>query len=1459
MKANLKINDILEMIKAHKISSEEGYKLIKDNKLAPNISVFKCTETVVEKMTQEQVYIATENMLKQICSELFVLPKDKIDETVDFDEYGIDSVMVNEFNRELEKKIQGLPKTILFENKNIKTLSEYLCRNYTNELIKVLGLDTSMVHQKIVAPSLVQDGWQELDSFNTKEINNNYSGGMQVNNEDIAIIGLSGKYPKAIDLDEFWENMKNKKDCIALVPEERWDYRNYFDEDAQNVKPGKMYAVWAGFIDKIDRFDPLFFNISPMEAEIMDPQERLFLQSAWEVLEDAGYTRKQLRKFLDKEDSANVGVFVGTTSQTYQYWGIEEMMKGNPICPNASPWSLANRVSYIFNFSGPSMPVDTACSSGLTAVHLACESIKNGECSTAIVGGVNLFLHPYKFITMCQMRMLSPTGKCAAFGNDANGFVPGEGVGAVLLKPLSKAVKDNDQIYAVIKATGINHDGKTNGYTVPNLNAQNNLISDVIRKSGLDSRTISYLEAHGTGTKLGDPIEVAAASKAFGKETEDKQFCAIGSLKANIGHLEAAAGIASLTKVLLMLKYKKILPSIHSEIPNENIDFLNTPFYVPQEIQEWDRPSIAGKTYPRRAGISSFGAGGSNSHIIVEEYVNQSKEEIARGPYLFTLSAKNKERLQVYVIKLKEYILKHEDINLQSLACTLQVGREAMEERLAFAVHDRNELVRMLHQSAISYNNENNIFRNNVKKIKNITSNELVTENLNHLNDKSEFERLNAIADSWVKGKEIDWYALYASYLPKRISLPTYPFKEDTYYIHRTPSKLNEEVDAAAIEKIVAEKRGIVPDAVVDIKKAIDKREQIEEISFASKWIETPITPNGNFYKYNKILLVYTKTGQKLADAIESIHDNVSCIHLIIDDEKGLSSEFGVIDPAIDCIYFLGALQDKEYKLDDIYELERIQQQTNLSFFRLIKKMIDLNKLEEAMTIKVISNNIFGVEGMSKVKPFGAGLNGFLRGLVKEYPYTSANYIDLDQKELEEDALQLAKIIVDEQASADVVDIAIRAGKRYVRKLESIEVEKSVEMPLKEGGVYFIIGGLGSIGYEFAKYAIKQVNAKIVLVGRSNLTQESKVRINKIGKLGEQIIYLQADCTDELSLNQAIQATKAKWGGITGVIHSAMVFNPQLLRKLDEESFCQTLESKVKGTVVLSRVLQKETIDFMLYFSSGQAFTGNKQRIHYSTACTFTEAFIEALRYSAPYEINVINWGFWGTDKGEKISVDYENFLEKRGIKAISAELGMEIVKRVLAHNMKQVVVFTVNDTVLEMMGVTRKNILPELVTLEYKDCKLTEESKDNLKITGLETTQMSTSIDELKAQVQAKITSCIVDVLKVTNEDVDTQVPFMELGVDSIIGTKMVHKINEELGTEIAETSLFDYSTVDSLSEFIVNRYVDVLMERNIAQEEIACIDEKIETDEDSILSLFKKLEENKIDVDDISQLLEV
>jgi polyketide synthase PksN len=742
--------------------------------------------------------------LKVLFGEIIKLSVGRIDVDETLESYGIDSITITQMNQKLADHFGELSKTLFFEYQTLGALVEYLIADYPQNCMEWTGFGDQLLPMSEVPSGVVHlDG--DFPVLTSLKVGKKAARSLTVINprnkdrEPIAIIGMSGRYPQAKNPKEYWENLKAGKDCIIEIPQDRWSLEEFFHPDPHEaVAQGKSYSKWGGFVEGFADFDPLFFNISPREALNMDPQERLFIESCWEVLEDAGYTKEQLTVQYNRR----IGVFAGITKTGFNLYGPDLWKQGEQLLPHTSFSSVANRISYLLNLQGPSMPIDTMCSSSLTAIHEACEHINQDECGMAIAGGVNLYLHPSNYIGLCAQQMLSSDGQCKSFGQGGNGFVPGEGVGCILLKRLSQAIADGDHIYAVIRGTSINHGGKTNGYTVPNPTAQGELIRGALDKAGVNARAVSYMEAHGTGTELGDPIEITGLTQAFQKDTQDTGFCAIGSAKSNIGHLEAAAGIAGVAKVVLQMKNKQIVPSLHAQELNPNINFSKTPFAVQQELTEWKRPvlEINGekKEYPRIAGISSFGAGGSNAHVVIEEYVPQDQEKSSipitpQNPAIIVLSAKNEERLIEQTQQLLTAIEEQQfsDEHLAEMAYTLQVGREAMEERLGVIVGSIKELAEKLNGYVEGQNDIEDLYRGQIKRNKETIAVFAADEDMAITIDswiaKGKYTKL---IDLWVKGLSFEWNKLYEDIKPHRISLPTYPFAKERYWVPENNTKI---------------------------------------------------------------------------------------------------------------------------------------------------------------------------------------------------------------------------------------------------------------------------------------------------------------------------------------------------------------------------------------------------------------------------------------------------------------------------------------------------------------------------------------------------------------------------------------------------------------------------------------------------------------------------------------------
>jgi acyl transferase domain-containing protein/enoyl-CoA hydratase/carnithine racemase/acyl carrier protein len=726
----------------------------------------------------ERLASKTREFLCAQFSGVLKLPASQIDPEAALEQYGIDSIVAMKLTTQLEQTFGPLSKTLFFEYQTVATLTEYFVESHAPQLTVLFQPPSAEALPEVQQPAARAAAVANRRPARPRSVAPQPAGVA----DPIAIIGLSGRYPEAVDVEAYWQNLRNGKDCIVEVPRDRWDWREYFSDD--RTQSGSHYSKWGGFIAGVDEFDPLFFNISPKEAKLIDPQERLFLQHAWMAVEDAGYTRAALQVPSDDDLAGQVGVYVGLMYTEYQLFGAEASAQGKRLGIVGSASSIANRVSYALNLHGPSMTLDTMCSSSLTAIHLACQDLKQGRTSLAIAGGVNVSIHPNKYLVLSSGQFISSDGHCQSFGEGGDGYIPGEGVGVVILKRLSEAERDGDHIYGVIRGSALNHGGKTNGVTVPNPHAQASAINRALAESHTDARHISYIEAHGTGTKLGDPIEIAALNRAFSRHTKDTGFCLIGSAKSNIGHCESAAGIAGLTKVLLQLQHQEIVPSLHSAQLNPHIDFGKSPFIVNQELRPWEQPVIDGRKLPRIAGISSFGAGGSNAHVLIEEYQAPVRHHAAAGEVIVPLSARTPEQLQQKARDLLSFVgARVEALDLGSLAYTLQAGREPMEERLAFVVQSVAELSQKL-AAYVAGDPLEGVHQGQVKRNREALSVFSTDSDLQQTVEKwIDGRKLAKLADLWVKGLELDWRRLSDGQVPQRISLPTYPFAKERYWI----------------------------------------------------------------------------------------------------------------------------------------------------------------------------------------------------------------------------------------------------------------------------------------------------------------------------------------------------------------------------------------------------------------------------------------------------------------------------------------------------------------------------------------------------------------------------------------------------------------------------------------------------------------------------------------------------
>ena len=589
-------------------------------------------------------------------------PGTAIDHMAGFFDIGFDSLMTLELRTRLQLAVGStlaLPVTLAFDYPSIDRLTEWL--------------DS---HVSVVAPEAAPVATATGGDVDAP----------------VAIVGIGCKFPgQAEDPESFWANLVAGRDCISEVPLLRWDADSYFDPDPD--VPGRMITRYGGFVDDIEKFDASFFGVSPREAVQLDPQQRMLLETTWKAIEDANQPVECLR---ERPTGVFVGISINDYSQVLARSGDPARLDAYLGMGNATSMS-AGRIAHFMGLEGPAIAIDTACSSSLTSLHMACEALRRGDCYAALAGGVNSVLAPEINVSLSKARMLAPDGRCKTFDASADGYVRGEGCGMVVLKLLKDAQADGDDIVAVIRASGINHDGRASGLTVPNGVAQERLLTDVLKRAGLTAKEVDYIEAHGTGTPLGDPIEVQAVSAVYGKDRGPEEPILIGTVKTNIGHLESAAGVAGTVKAALTLRHGSLPPSLNFQEPNPRIDWVSMPVQVADTLRSFHNPDR-----PMRIGVSSFGFSGTNAHMILEAAPPRPKATAAneRSAHLMTLSARTPKALCALAGDIVEALAAPGAPDLKDLCTAANRGRSALPYRLSAVGHDADDMAAQLTRTA---------------------------------------------------------------------------------------------------------------------------------------------------------------------------------------------------------------------------------------------------------------------------------------------------------------------------------------------------------------------------------------------------------------------------------------------------------------------------------------------------------------------------------------------------------------------------------------------------------------------------------------------------------------------------------------------------------------------------------------------------------------------------------------
>jgi len=1391
---------------------------------------------VVEKTLPEEVKILQttiadlEKQLGQSLADALYMEVEDVDLNKSFVDLGLDSIVgvewVNSINKQYQLEISA---TRVYDYSNIKELAIFLkgevggvveattvpLQKFENELQKsrqismsdpVLAEPNSFKRNQQKAFSRYPQLVRKLNKHKAKvathpnlieqaKQNTQYSGGAD---DKVAIVGMSGRYPQAENLDIYWENLIKGKNSISEIPKTRWNIDSYFDPEP---KQGKVYCKWLGMLDDIDCFDPLFFQISPSEAEMMDPQHRLFLQESYRAFEDAGYSSETL-------SNMKCGVYLGIMSSEYSYL----LAKSNDVSVETTGNSFAigaARIAYYLNLKGPAIPIDTACSSSLVAIHLGRQALLNNEVDMALAGGVSLYVIPESYVGMCRAGMLSPEGQCKTFDNSADGFVPGEGVGAVVLKRLQDAKKDKDYIHAVILGSGINQDGKTNGITAPSVNSQIELEREIYSKYNIDPKTINYVETHGTGTKLGDPIELEALATVFKEKTSQKHYCALGAVKSNIGHTSGAAGVASVHKVLLSMRHKQLAPSLNVEKENILFNFADSPFYIAKQTQEWQ--AAVGNL--RRAAVSSFGFSGTNAHLVVEEYTDTEKDnQIVNMPspanVVIPLSARTQKQLHQKAEELSRFLQDRissdsKKIDLQSIAYTLQKGRTVMKYRMAFVASSIEEIIEKLNQFVMLAEQAEGVYLGQA------TTNQEISPSLN---SEQELKRMltqwvkdknyHELMMLWVKGGEINWEEFYQAGRPKRMSLPSYPFAKEHYWVDV------QEAEQGVIhpEKILAQNNNVQVQkqrtyyrpqwkslSLPKLKSDVESENILMVINASDIFVtELENQLQVNHKRTKLIQLVIGESFNKVSDAIYSINPrSVDDFFLLLEELKNANK----IPTQIVHLVNKPSQDIEEVRMDVV---DDITERLNSSFYLLFNLTKAMFKTKVVKPVKVISA-FYSDEIHSSAT--SAALGGFAKSLTLENPKYACKIIELNlcnSKDLdtsEAGSELIAASLVAELNENDWSAAEIRYQQknkqtisRSVRELTHYDskLNNQLEIPLKHRGVYLITGGLGGLGIIFAKYLAKNFKAKLVLLGRSKLSQEQQVKIRQLERHGAEVLYLQSDISKMSETRKAVEKSKQRFATINGVIHSAGVNHDSYIINKSKQDVDAVFQAKIYGTVNLDYLTRNEPLDLFVVFSSGAGTLGNAGQCDYAYANRFQDAFVEQReqqtnnkqRYGKSLSIG---WPYW-EQGGMQVSTDILTKIENQtGMSPLPTHEGIQYWEDFIRSGLSQG---------LALYGI------PTLIARHLGQSSEMEEQ-------AISSDTFTIDSKSLLKKTKAYLVGLISDETKLPVDLIETDERFEAFGFDSIMIGRFNTNLENDFGA-LPKTLMYEYETVDELAGYL-------------------------------------------------------
>lgn len=1179
---------------------------------------------------------------------------------------------------------------------------------------------------------------------------------MTTRGHDIAVIGMSGRFPGANSVNEFWNNLIEQKESIS-----------FFDESTLNESgvPSKDYKqegfvnAW-GALDDIDLFDAGYFGISPREAQLMDPQHRIFLETAVHALEDAGCDPKGFDGYI--------AVFAGAGPNSYlikNLLGRRDTMEEDDVAlfiGNDKDF-VPTRTSYKLGLRGPSMSIATGCSTSLVSIHMACRSLLTYQTDVALAGAVNIKLPQKVGYQYKQGSIYSQDGHCRAFDAEASGTIFGNGAGIVVLKRLDEALEDGDHIYAVVKGSAINNDGDSKaGYTAPSTSGEANVVAEALEIAQVEPEDISFLESHGTGTQLGDPIEVSALKKVFPHQ-EKRQYCALGAVKTNIGHLDGTSGAAGFIKTVLALHHKIIPANLHFEKPNPEIDFENSAFYIPIQTQAWETVK------ERLAGISSFGVGGTNAHAILGEAPIREASDPAPTKVLLTVSAKTVEALNTSCDNLARFLETHPNLNMADVAFSLQTGRTAHGQRKAVLCSSQQEAIDLLREAS-PY-----VFTADDAAQCTDAAFEALCDTLRK--DPNNEEALILLARSWAGGGDHRFDGLYKNLRRQRIPLPLYPFQRQRYWVEPA-SKTNSDKEA---------------------------RTGLDEWTYLPTWTARPLCRK--LPESDRTVLVLGH-GRHLANSLVSHLRAAKVLTLYATPGESFEAlsphDFKVARTQASLEALLSHIQNQDWVLDQIVF---IQPEPTGSMEAQFRSILDdglnlakaLGVVNEPIQLIAISEDLFDVNGTESLNPAQAALLGPLRVLPQEMPHVTTTLIDISADSLHKHEAQLVAEVL---APISERTVALRGNRRWQQSLEAYPTPRPEMSAVQPGGTYVITGGLGGIGLELAGHLAEKEAGYLYLTSRKTLPPQDEWTtlrkdhpqadlVTSLLKLKTKLIGLEivsVDVSDEVGMAHLFKGILDQRGTINGVIHSAGSSDKGPMLTKTQAQIDAVLATKLQGTLVLQKLLEDHRPDFVLYCSSMASHLGGIGQAAYCAANNFLDAFAIQQQSRQGRNTCSINWDSWAEvgmaanlDLPEELRSWQEDRLERLGIRP---EEGKTLFEMALDTGLPNLAISTHDLT----QRLTDKN---QVVTQAMNDALAKGRGKRQLHPRPA----LSTPYAPAETALEKHMTPLWENALGISGIGIHDD--FFELGGDSLNGMNMINQLQQDLGETIHVNMLFDAPSI--------------------------------------------------------------